>query len=45
VQAVEVEGSSFGMAVQWHPEEDAAEDARLCAGLVDAAKDYRSSNA
>ncbi len=45
VQAVEVEGSSFGMAVQWHPEEDAAEDARLFAGLVDAAKDYRSSNA
>jgi len=45
VQAVELEGSGFGMAVQWHPEEDAVEDARLFAGLVDAAKDYRSRNA
>jgi putative glutamine amidotransferase len=40
VQAVELEGVPFGVAVQWHPEEDAAEDARLFAGLVDAARSY-----
>lgn len=40
VQAVELEGVPFGLAVQWHPEEDAAEDARLFAGLVDAAREY-----
>jgi putative glutamine amidotransferase len=41
VQAVELEGVPFGLAVQWHPEEDAADDARLFAGLVDAARAYR----
>jgi putative glutamine amidotransferase len=41
VQAVELEGAAFAVAVQWHPEEDAAEDARLFAGLVDAARAYR----
>lgn len=40
VQAVELEGVPFGVAVQWHPEEDAAEDARLFAGLVEAARAY-----
>jgi len=40
VQAVELEGVPFGLAVQWHPEEDAAEDARLFAGLVGAARSY-----
>lgn len=40
VQAVELEGVPFGLAVQWHPEEDAVEDARLFAGLVDAARDH-----
>jgi putative glutamine amidotransferase len=43
VQAVELPDYPFGVAVQWHPEEDAAEDARLFAGLVDAARAYRSS--
>ena len=38
IQAVELPGAAFGVAVQWHPEEDAAEDARLFAGLVDAAR-------
>ncbi len=42
IQAVELADHPFGVAVQWHPEEDAAEDARLFAGLVDAAKEYRS---
>jgi putative glutamine amidotransferase len=41
IQAVELEGVPFGVAVQWHPEEDAAEDARLFAGLVEAAREYR----
>ena len=42
IQAVELADHPFGVAVQWHPEEDAAEDARLFAGLGDAAKEYRS---
>ena len=41
IQAVELEGDAFGVAVQWHPEEDAAEDARLFEGLVEAARQYR----
>jgi putative glutamine amidotransferase len=44
VQAVELEGAPFGVAVQWHPEEDAAEDARLFAGLVDAAREYAGAS-
>lgn len=43
VQAVELPGVPFGVAVQWHPEEDAAEDIRLFAGLVDAAREYRGA--
>ena len=43
VQAVELAGVPFGLAVQWHPEEDAAEDARLFAGLVDAARGFLNS--
>ncbi|WP_344757393.1 gamma-glutamyl-gamma-aminobutyrate hydrolase family protein [Gryllotalpicola koreensis] len=39
VEAVELPSVPFGVAVQWHPEED-AEDRRLFAGLVDAAKTY-----
>jgi len=45
IQAVELEGVPFGVAVQWHPEEDAAEDARLFAGLVDAAREHRKAHA
>lgn len=44
-QAVELESVPFGVGVQWHPEEDAAEDARLFAGLVEAARDYRKVGA
>ncbi len=44
VQAVELAGVPFGLAVQWHPEEDAAEDARLFAGLVDAARTYAGAS-
>lgn len=43
VQAVELPGVPFGVAVQWHPEEDAAEDIRLFAGLVEAAREYRGA--
>ena len=45
IQAVELDGVPFGLAVQWHPEEDAAEDARLFAGLVEAAREHRSVRA
>ena len=45
IQAVELEGVPYGVAVQWHPEEDAAEDARLFAGLVEAARAHRSVRA
>lgn len=43
IQAVDVDAMTFGVAVQWHPEESAAEDARLFAGLVDAAVQYREN--
>jgi len=39
IQAVELEGVPFGLAVQWHPEES-LDDLRLFAGLVEAARDY-----
>lgn len=41
VQAVEVEGVTFGIGVQWHPEHT-PDDLRLFEGLVDAARDYRN---
>jgi putative glutamine amidotransferase len=37
VEAVELPSATFGVGVQWHPEEDAA-DRRLFAALVDAAR-------
>ena len=40
VQAVEVEGVPFGVAVQWHPEQDPS-DLRLFQGLVGAARTHR----
>lgn len=43
VQAVDVDAMTFGVAVQWHPEESATDDARLFAGLVDAAVHYREN--
>lgn len=42
IQAVELPGVPFGVGVQWHPEEDAVNDTRLFAGLVDAARTYRA---
>ena len=39
VQAVEVDSATFGVAVQWHPEQTPS-DLRLFAGLVDAALTY-----
>ncbi|MBA4246840.1 MAG: gamma-glutamyl-gamma-aminobutyrate hydrolase [Microbacterium sp.] len=43
IQAVDVDAMTFGVAVQWHPEESAAEDARLFAGLVEAAMQYQEN--
>jgi putative glutamine amidotransferase len=45
VQAVELESVPFGIGVQWHPEQDAAEDARLFESLVEAARSYREVHA
>lgn len=45
IQAVELPNAAFGVAVQWHPEEDAAADARLFAGLVEAATTYAADRA
>jgi putative glutamine amidotransferase len=42
IQGVELGSVPFGIAVQWHPEET-QDDLRLFAGLVDAARGYRSS--
>ncbi|AYG05363.1 gamma-glutamyl-gamma-aminobutyrate hydrolase family protein [Gryllotalpicola protaetiae] len=39
VEAVELPSVPFGVAVQWHPEEE-TDDRRLFAGLVEAAKAY-----
>ena len=39
IQGVELDSVPFGVAVQWHPEEN-IDDLRLFAGLVDAAADY-----
>lgn len=41
IEAVELPSVPFGVAVQWHPEEN-AEDRRLFAGLVAAAAKYAS---
>ncbi|NYJ30442.1 gamma-glutamyl-gamma-aminobutyrate hydrolase family protein [Galbitalea soli] len=40
IEAVELPGVPFGVAVQWHPEET-SDDIRLFEGLVEAARGYR----
>jgi len=40
IEAVELPSVPFGLAVQWHPEEETV-DRRLFAGLVDAARRHR----
>jgi putative glutamine amidotransferase len=42
IQAVELPNLAFGVAVQWHPEQD-SDDIRLFEGLVAAAGDYREA--
>lgn len=42
IQAVELPSVPFGLAVQWHPEQD-EDDVRLFEGLVDAARAYRAT--
>lgn len=44
IQAVEYADNPYGLAVQWHPEED-ANDLRLFAGLVEAAREFRGVRA
>ncbi|MBL3700529.1 gamma-glutamyl-gamma-aminobutyrate hydrolase family protein [Leucobacter luti] len=44
VQSVELTSVPFGIAVQWHPEEN-PRDRRLFAGLVAAAREYRAARA
>lgn len=41
IQAVDIDGMSFGVAVQWHPEES-PDDLRLFAALVDAVEQRRA---
>jgi putative glutamine amidotransferase len=45
IQAVEMPSVDFGVAVQWHPEEDAKQDLRLFEGVVEAAARYREKRA
>lgn len=42
IQAVDIDGATFGLAVQWHPEVS-PEDLRLFEALVDAAAEYAES--
>jgi putative glutamine amidotransferase len=44
IEAVEIPGDSFVLAVQWHPEER-LDDLRLFAGVVEAAAAYAKENA
>jgi putative glutamine amidotransferase len=39
VEALEVPGEGFALAVQWHPEES-LDDLRLFSAIVDAARSY-----
>lgn len=42
IESIELPSVPFGVAVQWHPEEH-AEDRRLFAGVVAAAREYRAA--
>lgn len=42
IEAVELPGVPFGVAVQWHPEKQ-EEDIRLFEGLIDAARRHRAA--
>ena len=43
IQGIQLESVPFGIGVQWHPEQTAADDARLFESLVKAATTYRSN--
>ncbi|MGJ0203727.1 gamma-glutamyl-gamma-aminobutyrate hydrolase family protein [Leucobacter sp. gxy201] len=43
IESIELTSIPFGVAVQWHPEEN-VEDRRLFQGLVDAAREYRATS-
>ena len=44
IEAIEIPGRDFVLAVQWHPEEN-LDDLRLFAGLVEAARTYAQQKA
>ncbi len=44
IEAIEMPGPSFLLAVQWHPEET-LDDLRLFAGLIEAARNYSAERA
>ena len=44
IESIEIDAMPFGVAVQWHPEEN-REDRRLFTGLVEAAAQYRARRA
>lgn len=43
IEAVSIDGATFGIGVQWHPEVTAERDARLFESLTRAAHNYRRS--
>lgn len=40
IEAVELPGDDFVLAVQWHPPEETLDDLRVFAGLVEAARTF-----
>lgn len=42
VEALELPGDGFALAVQWHPEQS-LDDLRLFAAIVDAARSYAAT--
>lgn len=44
IEAVEMRGADFVVAVQWHPEES-SEDLRIFTGLVEAARSFATEKA
>ena len=43
IEAIELPGDSFALAVQWHPEES-LDDLRLFTAIVDAGRSYASGD-
>ncbi|CAB4591156.1 unannotated protein [freshwater metagenome] len=43
IEALDIDGAAFGVAVQWHPEVTSTQDSRLFESLTAAAQKYRSN--